>query len=150
MKTYPSPQDADVVGERIEEESASSPVGACVDDLSGEPFDHRVDGFDLPALAVAALLEMTFHLCSIAAGRFPGRRSAMGGGNQRLDPQLVTSQLVARSGYRALGANVELNKVSRVDVCRDLPGRNVEPLKSAYEANHVVCRRTELTASRTL
>jgi hypothetical protein len=40
----------------------------------------------------------------------------------------------------ALGGFVERNKVSRVDVCCDLPGRKVEPLKLAYDAGHVVCR----------
>jgi hypothetical protein len=50
---------------------------------------------------------------------------------------------VARQAFeaiRALGAHVQMNKVSRVDVCCDLPGRSIEPLKSAYEQAHVVCR----------
>jgi len=46
----------------------------------------------------------------------------------------------AFDAIQALGGYVESNKVSRVDVCCDLPGRKVEPLKLAYEADHVVCR----------
>jgi hypothetical protein len=48
----------------------------------------------------------------------------------------------AFDAIRALGSTVERNKVSRVEVCCDLPGRKVEPLKAAYDADHVVCRAT--------
>lgn len=46
----------------------------------------------------------------------------------------------AYKAIEALGANVVRDKVSRVDPCCDLPGRQVEPLKAAYEAGQVVCR----------
>ncbi|MBX3435753.1 MAG: hypothetical protein KF847_20740 [Pirellulales bacterium] len=48
----------------------------------------------------------------------------------------------ARDALRALGAVVERDKVSRVDVCCDLPGRSMEPLLAAYDAGHLVCRAT--------
>jgi hypothetical protein len=42
-------KDADVVSEDFQQqESATSPVGASVDDFSAEAFDHRVDGFSVP------------------------------------------------------------------------------------------------------
>ena len=40
----------------------------------------------------------------------------------------------------ALGADVVQNKISRVDVCCDLPDRKVEPLKTAFDAGHYVSR----------
>jgi hypothetical protein len=39
-----------------------------------------------------------------------------------------------------LGAKVDHEKVSRVDVCCDLPGRSIVPLKQAFDAGHYVSR----------
>ncbi len=77
-----------------EQESAAAPVGAGVDDFSRETFDHRVDGFHLPTLSITTFVQMTFHLLSIAAHGFPGRRSAVLGGDQGLNPQFVAGQHV--------------------------------------------------------
>lgn len=38
----------------------------------------------------------------------------------------------------ALGITVARNKVSRVDVCCDLPGRKIDALKQAFEARHYI------------
>lgn len=46
----------------------------------------------------------------------------------------------AFAALEALGADVVRNKVSRVDVCCDLPDRKVEPLKLAFDAEHYVSR----------
>ena len=88
-------ENRDVVSECFEEqESAAAPVGAGVDDFSRETFDHRVDGFHLPTLSITTFVQMTFHLLSIAAHGFPGRRSAVLGGDQGLNPQFVAGQHV--------------------------------------------------------
>ena len=64
------------------------------DDFSRETFDSRVDGFHLPTLSITTFVQMTFHLLSIAAHGFPGRRSAVLGGDQGLNPQFVAGQHV--------------------------------------------------------
>jgi len=43
-----------------QQESATAPVGAGVDDLSAQTFDHRVDRFRLPTLSVTAFVQMAF------------------------------------------------------------------------------------------
>jgi hypothetical protein len=77
-----------------QEKSASAPVGTGVNDFAAEAFDHRVDGFHLPALSVTTLVQMAFHLLSISTHRFPGGRTAVFGGDQGLNPQFVAGQLV--------------------------------------------------------
>jgi hypothetical protein len=47
---------------------------------------------------------------------------------------------LAFEAIRALRGEVGKNKVSRIDVCCDLPDRKIEPLKLAFDAGHVVCR----------
>lgn len=48
----------------------------------------------------------------------------------------------ALAAIEALGATVVQIKVSRVDVCCDLPGRKVEPLEAAYEDRRGVTQRS--------
>ena len=38
-----------------------------VDELAAAAFDHREDGFDLPPLAVTAVVQMAFHLAAVVA-----------------------------------------------------------------------------------
>lgn len=56
--------------------------------------------------------------------------------------RLGVEEVVARAyaALRDLGAQVTRDKVSRVDVCCDLPGRTIAPLKAAYDAGHYVSR----------
>ena len=56
----------------------------------------------------------------------------------RLGVEEVVRQAFA--ALEALGADIVRNKVSRVDVCCDLPDRKVEPLKTAFDAEHYVSR----------
>jgi hypothetical protein len=49
----------------------------------------------------------------------------------------------AFAAIEALGAKIQRNKVSRVDVCADLPGVDISPLYEAFAANHVVSRAVE-------
>lgn len=91
-----------------EQESATAPVSAGIDDLSGESLDHRVDGFDLPPLPVAAVVQVTFHLLAIAARRLPRGRPAMLCRDQRLDPEFLAGQFVV--GF-AVEAGVRKNRL---------------------------------------
>lgn len=72
------------------------PVIPSIDDFSAQSFDHGVDRFHLPTLAVATLRKMTFHLFPISTCWLGNRRSAVGWRYQRLDLQLVASQLMVR------------------------------------------------------
>ena len=47
---------------------------------------------------------------------------------------------LARVALSHMGAVVERNKISRVDLCADLPGMSVEPLYNAYSAGHYLSR----------
>ena len=71
-------------------------VGSRVHNVAAAPLDHREDGLDLPPLAVAAVVQVAFHLSSVAAGRLFARWSTVRWVDQRLHAELVTRQLVGR------------------------------------------------------
>jgi hypothetical protein len=78
------------------QEPTSAPVSACVDNFSAATLDHTEDRFYLPALAVAALMQVAFHLPAVTPDRFFVGWSAMLGRNEGLNPEFFTSQPVGR------------------------------------------------------
>lgn len=100
------PENQDVVGDGLQEHGAAlTRLVAGAERVAQPPFDHAEDGFDLPALSVAAAVgwatEVTPHQAPIAARRRFGGLASDLGWNDGTHIQLVADELMRPLGIEA-------------------------------------------------